>query len=571
MKKGDILEGKIEEYDFPNKGSLFASERKVTIKGALPGQTVSYRVKKKKAGMAEGTVLEVLERAPIEDVTPTCPYVDNCGGCSYTTLSYQNQLQLKEQVVKKLLDKLLLAEGSNSADYVWDGILGSPVDTAYRNKMEYTFGDAYKNGPLALGLHKKGGFYDILQVSKCEIVGILWGKILDYTSDFFAERKVPFYHRMKHEGILRSLVVRQSRATKEFLVNLVTSTQWETFGFGDSYREILREYAEGLVALFEASAGEGSLAGVLYTENDTLGDVVKCDRMEILYGKDFITEEVMGLTFKISPFSFFQTNTGGCEVLYAKAREYILSGTSLSNEADKAKVIYDLYSGTGTIAQMMAPVAKHVIGIEIVEEAVSAAKENAAINGLTNCSFIAGDVLKTLDDVEEKPDLIIVDPPRDGIHPKALEKILSYGVDEIVYISCKPTSLVRDLAVMTSRGYRVVKACAVDQFPRTVHVETVCLLSQRKPDTTIEVDLDISELEVSSAETKATYEEIKSYVLKKFGLKVSNLYIAQVKRECGIVERINYNLPKTEGNRVPQCPEDKRKAIKDAFIHFQMI
>ena len=494
MKKGDILEGKIEEYDFPNKGSLFASERKVTIKGALPGQTVSYRVKKKKAGMAEGTVLSILERSPMEDVTPSCPYVENCGGCSYTTLSYENQLKLKEQVVKKLLDRVLLAEGSNSADYVWEGICGSPTDKAYRNKMEYTFGDAYKDGPLALGLHKKGGFYDILQVSDCEIVGSAWGRILDFTSAFFAERKVPFYHRMKHEGILRSLVVRRSRATGEFLINLVTSTQWANYGFGDSYHDMLDAYAEGLVSLFEGLSTDDHLAGVLYTENDTLGDVVKCDRMEILYGKDHITEQVMGLSFKISPFSFFQTNTGGCEVLYSKAREYILNNGSLSNEVDKTKVIYDLYSGTGTIAQMMAPVAKHVIGIEIVEEAVSAAKENAEINGLTNCSFIAGDVLKTLDDVEEKPDLIIVDPPRDGINPKALEKILSYGVDEIVYISCKPTSLVRDLAVMTSRGYRVVKACAVDQFPRTVHVES-CVLLQRVSNTrpkaiTLDVEME---------------------------------------------------------------------------------
>ncbi len=509
MKKGDILEGIITDYDFPNKGSLICIEdnadpRKLTIKGTLPGQKVRYQVTKKKAGMAEGRVLEVLERAPIEDVTPSCPFVQDCGGCTYTTLSYKNQLALKEQLVKKLLDKVLLADGSNSKDYVWEGILASPRDNAYRNKMEFTFGDAYKGGPLALGMHKKGGFYDILTVSGCELVGPSWSKILDYTLQFFTDKNVPYYHRMRHEGILRSLVVRQSYATGEFLLNLVTSTQWDTYGFSD-VRTLLADYADGLMKLAERDDFDGSVAGVLYTENDTLGDVVQCDRMELLYGKDYITEEVLGLKFKVSPFSFFQTNTAGCEVLYSKAREYIMdavtgSGTREANLGESGSdsqgcgILYDLYSGTGTIAQMMAPVAEKVYGIEIVEEAVAAARENAKSNRLDNCEFIVGDVLKALDDVTTRPDMIIVDPPRDGIHPKALTKILSYGVDNILYISCKPTSLVRDLAVMTAAGYRVTRACAVDQFPRTANVEVVSLLQKmsntRERTITIDVDME---------------------------------------------------------------------------------
>ena len=566
MKKGDVCEGIIERYDFPNKGSFQVDERKVTIKGALPGQKVKYMVTKKKSGMAEGKVLEVLERSLLEDVEPTCPYFGVCGGCAYQTMSYDNQLKLKADMVKALLDRVLLAEDSNSKDYEWEGILGSPSQTAYRNKMEFTFGDAYKDGPLALGLHQKGSFYDILTVDGCEIIGADWSRILTATLAFFSGRNVPFFHRMRHEGILRNLVVRQSRANGQFLINLVTSTQWDAYGF--DVKQLLQAFVEMLLELEKSDAFAGSIAGILYTENDALGDVVQSDRMELLYGQDYIEEEILGLKFKISPFSFFQTNTGGCEVLYEKARDYIMRG---SVKLDSDKTVFDLYSGTGTIAQMMAAVSKKVIGIEIVEEAVEAAKENAKANGLSNCEFIAGDVLKAIDLVDEKPDLIIVDPPRDGIHPKALEKILAFGVGEIVYISCKPTSLARDLETIIRRGYHVDKVCCVDQFPRTSHVETVVLLSQQKPDDTIEIDLDLDELDATSAELKATYQEIKDYVLKEFGLKVSNLYISQVKRKCGIEVGENYNLPKSENARVPQCPKEKEDAIKAALKYFAMI
>ena len=566
MKKGDVCEGIIERYDFPNKGSFQVDERKVTIKSALPGQKVKYMVTKKKSGMAEGKVLEVLERSPLEDVEPTCPYFGACGGCAYQTMSYDNQLKLKADMVKALLDRVLLAEDSNSKDYEWEGILGSPSQTAYRNKMEFTFGDAYKDGPLALGLHQKGSFYDILTVDGCEIIGADWSRILTATLAFFSGRNVPFFHRMRHEGILRNLVVRQSRANGQFLINLVTSTQWDAYGF--DVKQLLQAFVEMLLELEKSDAFAGSIAGILYTENDALGDVVQSDRMELLYGQDYIEEEILGLKFKISPFSFFQTNTGGCEVLLEKAPDYIMRG---SVKLDSDKTVFDLYSGTGTIAQMMAAVSKKVIGIEIVEEAVEAAKENAKANGLSNCEFIAGDVLKAIDLVDEKPDLIIVDPPRDGIHPKALEKILAFGVGEIVYISCKPTSLARDLETIIRRGYHVDKVCCVDQFPRTSHVETVVLLSQQKPDDTIEIDLDLDELDATSAETKATYQEIKDYVLKEFGLKVSNLYISQIKRKCGIEVGENYNLPKTENPKVPQCPKEKEDAIKAALKYFAMI
>ena len=567
MKKGDVCEGIIERYDFPNKGSFQVDERKVTIKSALPGQKVKYMVTKKKSGMAEGKVLEVLERSPLEDVEPTCPYFGACGGCAYQTMSYDNQLKLKADMVKALLDRVLLAEDSNSKDYEWEGILGSPSQTAYRNKMEFTFGDAYKDGPLALGLHQKGSFYDILTVDGCEIIGADWSRILTATLAFFSGRNVPFFHRMRHEGILRNLVVRQSRANGQFLINLVTSTQWDTYGF--DVKQLLQEFVEMLLELEKSDAFAGSIAGILYTENDALGDVVQSDRMELLYGQDYIEEEILGLKFKISPFSFFQTNTGGCEVLYEKARDYIMRG---SVKLDSDKTVFDLYSGTGTIAQMMAAVSKKVIGIEIVEEAVEAAKENAKANGLSNCEFIAGDVLKAIDLVDEKPDLIIVDPPRDGIHPKALEKILAFGVGEIVYISCKPTSLARDLETIIRRGYHVDKVCCVDQFPRTSHVETVVLLSKGEIDSKkVRVEFSLEDMDMSGFQKGATYEQIKAYVLEHTGLKVSSLYISQIKRKCGLDVGQNYNLSKKEDAKVPKCPPEKEAAIRDALKYFQMI
>ena len=295
----------------------------------------------------------------------------------------------------------------------------------------------------------------------------------------------------------------------------------------------------------------------------------KNEGTEVLYGDSYFYEELLGLKFKITPFSFFQTNSLGAEVLYETAREFILGD---DKDSLNGKTVYDLYSGTGTIAQLMAPVCKEVVGVEIVEEAVCAAKENAALNGLDNCKFIAGDVLKVLDEIEEKPDYIILDPPRDGIHPKAIGKIIEYGVENMVYISCKPTSLARDLQIFMDRGYRVEKICCVDMFPNTVHVETVVLLSKGKVDSKkIRVEFSLEDMDMSEFQDGATYPQIKEYVLEHSGLKVSNLYISQIKRKCGIEVGKNYNLPKSEDSRQPMCPPEKEKAIREAFKYFGMI
>ncbi len=460
MKKGQVYEAIVDRVDFPNKGIADTGEGLVVVKNSLPGQKIRLSVNKLRKGKAEGRLLEVIEKSPLETGI-SCSHFGLCGGCTYLSLPYEEQLKIKEAQVKKLLDGPLAAQ---TQEWKWEGIKGSPVIHGYRNKMEFSFGDEYKDGPLALGMHKRGSFYDVVTVDDCLIVDEDYRCILKATLAYFSDKGVGYYHRLKHEGYLRHLLVRKASKTGEILVALVTTSQMEDDSeLVDGFKQMLLELEAGL---------QGSFAGILHIVNDSQADVVQSDRTDILYGQDYFFEELLGLRFKISTFSFFQTNSYSAEVLYETAREYVGK-----LEKDNATV-YDLYSGTGTIAQLIAPVAGKVIGVEIVEEAVEAAKKNAAENGLDNCEFLAGDVLKVLDDVEEKPDFIILDPPRDGIHPKALPKIINYGVDHIVYISCKPTSLARDLEVFLQNGYIVEKATAVDQFPWTANVETVALLKK---------------------------------------------------------------------------------------------
>lgn len=546
MKKGEIYEGIIEKVDFPNKGYVNIDGEKVIVKNGIPGQKVRFMINKKRSGRAEGRLLEVLEKSPLEVREPVCKIFPACGGCMYQTMSYEEQLKMKETQVKGLLQEAV----GIGTDLHWEGIHGSPIEFGYRNKMEFSFGDEYKDGPLSLGLHKKGSTYDVLTASDCKLVHPDMTAILSSVLDFFTELGAVHYKKMQHTGYLRHLLLRRGVTSGEILVHVITTSQAEY------------DYAP-LVSRLLALPLEGKIVGIMHIINDSLSDVVQSDETRLLYGQDYFYETLLGLRFKISTFSFFQPNSLAAEVLYSIVRDYI--GDT------KDKEVFDLYSGTGTIAQLLASVAKEVIGVEIVEEAVEAAKVNAALNGLTNCRFIAGDVLKVLDDLTEKPDMIILDPPRDGIHPKALPKILAYGVENIVYISCKPTSLARDLPAFLAAGYEVQRSCSVDQFCETVHVETVVLLSQQKPDDTIEIDLDLDELDATSAELKATYQEIKDYVLKESGLKVSSLYISQVKRKCGIEVGENYNLPKSENARVPQCPKEKEEAIKAALKYFAMI
>ena len=454
MKKGDLIEGIVSEVKFPNKGIVETEEGAVVVKNAITGQRVQARVNKKRKGKAEGALLSVLERSPLERETP-CPAFGTCGGCTYLCLPYEEQLKIKEGQVRELL-KEAMPQGA-SMDW-FHGIIGSPAVYGYRNKMEFSFGDEYKDGPLALGMHRRGSFYDLVNADPCVIVDEDYRKILGAVRTYWTRNGASFYHRLRHTGWLRHLLVRKASLTGEILIDLVTTSQEEYD---------LADFAQMLLGL----SLEGRIVGILHTVNDAVADVIKDDGTQILYGQDYFTESLLGLSFKVTPFSFFQTNSRGAEVLYETAR------TFLTDAGMKKGVVYDLYCGTGTISQLMAPVSEKVIGVEIVEEAVVAARENAQRNGIGNCEFIAGDVLKVLDEIEEKPDLIILDPPRDGVHPKALPKILRYGVEHILYISCKPTSLARDIPAFLDAGYKPVRGVSVDQFPWTANVETICLFS----------------------------------------------------------------------------------------------
>lgn len=588
LKKGSVYEGKVEKVDFPNKATVWVTDedgqkKKAIVKNAIPGQTVRFCVNKKRKGHCEGRLMEVVEKSPLE-TNPACPHFGKCGGCTYQTVAYEEQLKIKSAQVEKLLSEVV------SGELPFEGIIGSPVTEEYRNKMEFSFGDEYKDGPLALGLHKRNSMYDIVPVTECKIIDEDYRKILTCVQNYAIEKELPFQHKLSHEGYLRHLLVRKSVKTGQILVDIVTTTQIE------------HDFTE-LVNRLTSIEYKGTLTGVLHTFNDSLADAVINEKTELLYGQDYIEEELLGLRFKITPFSFFQTNSLGAEVLYSKAREYVLSGgfgdvagvddtgaasavgnsdaavtakaagnVEVQGNAGSKPVIYDLYTGTGTIAQMLSPVASKVIGVEIVAEAVEAAKKNAAQNGLTNCEFIADDVLKALDNIEIKPDFIVLDPPRDGIHPKALEKIIDYGVDRMVYISCKPTSLARDLVTLQERGYKVEKCCCVDMFPNTGHVETVVLLSKGMVNSRkVKVDFSLEDMDLSEFKGKATYEQIKAYVLEQTGLKVSSLYIAQIKKKCGLDVGENFNLAKSENARQPQCTSEKEDAIMQAFRHFGII
>lgn len=453
MKKGDVSEGYVVRTDYPARGIVCLEDREIRVKDALPGQKVRFRISKKNSHRMEGLLLDVLDRSD-QEREPDCPHYDRCGGCSYRTLCYEDQLKLKEDQLLRLFKPVVHTDVSD-----WfDGVKASPDQPAYRNKMEFTYGDLEKGGQLQLGLHARGSFYDILTVDGCRIVDDDYHKILTCVLAWSRETGLDHYHKVVHTGYFRHLLVRKARATGQVLIDLVTTSD------GDPDLEDLKMRLLALQL-------DGTIAGILHTRNDDVADAIRDGGTRILYGSDVITEKLLGLTFRISPFSFFQTNSRGAEVLYDTVR-------SLIGET-KDKVVFDLYSGTGTIAQLLAPAARHVTGVEIVPEAVQSARESARLNGLDNCDFICGDVLKVVDELEEKPDLIVLDPPREGVNPKALPKIISFGVDRIIYISCKATSLVRDLGALQMAGYQVKYMCGVDLFPGTQHVETVCLIQKK--------------------------------------------------------------------------------------------
>ena len=451
MKRKDIIEFEVGSMEFGGESSTLIGKRKVKMKGGITGQKVKAIVKKARSEKAEVKLLEVMENSPIE-TEEVCAHFGQCGGCSILSVPYEKQLEIKAEQVLKLFEE------QDISGFEFLGIEGSPDERVYRNKMEYTFGDEVKGGPLTLGMHKKGRHLDIITVDDCRLVDEDFIKVLTSTVEYFEQKNLPYYRINSHQGFLRNLVVRKGVNTNQLMVNIVTTTQ-EDFD--------MTEYKDMILNL----GTKAEVVSILHTINDGLADAVNCDELRVLHGRDYIEEVVLGLRFKISPFSFFQTNTKGAEKLYSIAREFVGD--------HEGKVLFDLYSGTGTIGQVMASAAKQVYGIELIEEAVVAANQNAKLNGLDNCEFIAGDVAKVVKNLEAKPDLIVVDPPRPGVHKDAIRDISGFGANEIVYISCNPRTLVLDLKGFEAYGYKVEKVKLMDMFPNTPHVETVCLMSRK--------------------------------------------------------------------------------------------
>lgn len=473
-----------------------------------------------------------------------CPISENCGGCIYQGVPYEEQLAEKNRGVQALLEKYDVDPS------VYQGMVPAMERYRYRNKMEYTFGDLEKDGPLTLGMHKKKHFMSIVTSDCCQLVPEDFNRILRGTLEFCRDRGYRFYHKMSHEGLLRNLVVRRGVKTGELLVDIVTSSQVE---FDE----------DGFLEMILGLQLDEKIVGVLHTTNDRVADAVIDEGTKILFGRDYYNEEILGLKFKVSIFSFFQTNIPAIERLYSDALDLLPDIDS--------KNVFDLYCGTGTITQLMASRARHVTGIEIVQDSVDSALANAKINGIDNCDFICGDVLKVIGQVDEKPDMIVVDPPRAGMHDKVVDILSGYGIPHLMYISCNPKTLCINLQRFKSNGYEPVYIKSYDNFPGTKHIETVALLSKLDVDKHIDVEIKLDELDLTSAESKATYAQIKEYILEKFNLKVSTLYIAQTKKKCGIELREHYNKSKKEKQVIPQCTPEKEEAIMDALKHFKMI
>lgn len=464
MKRKEIGTAVIDYLDYPNKGRFTLDDEEKTrgtIKNSIPGQKIEFRVCKKHKGRIEGTPLAVLEKSPLETREPVCDIFHDCGGCIYQTIPYEEQLQLKADMVQRLLEPVF-----HSDQPVFDGIKGSPKEFGFRNKMDFSFGNEERGGELRLGLHKKMTRYTVLNADSCKTTHPDMTKILTCVRLYCLEHDFPIFNKSTHEGFLRFLLVRRSESTGEILVTLAATSQIE---------HDFTPLRDRLLALDL----EGEIVGIYRAVDDAWADALIADEMICLYGQDYMTEHLLGLSFKVTMFSFFQTNSVGAEVLYDTVRTYVRESESIKGRTEKP-VIYDLYCGTGTIGQIVSTEARKVYGIELIPEAAAAANENAALNGITNCSFVAGDVMEQLASLPERPDYLILDPPREGIRPKTLRALMDFDVQNMVYVSCKASSFATDMAAMKEFGWHAVRYALVDLFPGSAHVETVVLMSRVK-------------------------------------------------------------------------------------------
>ena len=565
-EKNDMVTVTIEDVGMEGEGIGKIDGFPLFIKDAVVGDTVEAKIIKSKKNYAYARVEKVVTPSPFR-VEPPCKSHRQCGGCQIQALSYERQLAFKQDKVR---NNLLRIGGFSEAevDRVMEPVVGMENPLRYRNKAQYPFGTDRQGNPIT-GFYA-GRTHSIIPNTECYLGREENKEILQVILDYMKEYHVKAYDEETGRGIIRHALIRTGFYTGEIMVCLVIN-----------YKGKQESYLPRQDKLLEKLALIKGMTSVSVSINTERTNVIMGKEIHTIWGSDTITDKIRvrdtgkedmpytgeELTFSISPLSFYQVNPMQTEKLYSLALEYAgLTGK---------ESVWDLYCGIGTISLFMALRAKEVYGVEIIPQAIDDARQNAVRNHISNAEFFVGKAEEVLPAVYEKeeshPDVIVVDPPRKGCDEKCLDTMLKMAPSRIVYVSCDSATLARDLKLLCAGGYRLERVRPVDQFAHTVHVETVVLLSQRKPDDVIEVEIELGEMDLTSAESKATYAEIKDYVLKEHGLKVSNLYISQVKRKCGIEVGENYNLPKSEDSRQPQCPEEKEKAIKDALDHFGMI
>ena len=543
FRKNDLVTLEIEDCGIDGEGIGKADGFTVFVKDAVIGDTVTAKIIKAKKNYGYGRLMEVLKPSPYR-VEPKCEFARQCGGCQLQALSYDQQLVFKTNKVKGHLERI-----GGFTDIPMEPIIGMDELFHYRNKAQFPVG-RNKEGKIVTGFYA-GRTHNIIENRDCAL-GVAENKeVLDRVIAHMEKYGIEPYNEATGKGLVRHVLIRYGYFTKEVMVCLILNGN-----------KIPKE--EQLVKSLCEIPG---MTSITINVNKKHSNVILGEEIRLLWGQEYITDRIGDISYQISPLSFYQVNPMQTQKLYAKALEY----ADLHGE----ETVWDLYCGIGTISLFLAQKAKFVRGVEIVPAAIENAKENAKLNGLENTEFFVGKAEEVLPREYKKngvyADVIVVDPPRKGCDETLLETMVEMNPDRIVYVSCDSATLARDLKYLCERGYELRKVCPVDQFGMTVHVETVVLLSQQKPDDTIEIDLDLDELDATSAELKATYQEIKDYVLKEFGLKVSSLYISQVKRKCGIEVGENYNLSKSENARVPQCPKEKEDAIKAALKYYAMI
>ena len=543
FRKNDLVTLEIEDCGIDGEGIGKADGFTVFVKDAVIGDTVTAKIIKAKKNYGYGRLMEGLKPSPYR-VEPKCEFARQCGGCQLQALSYDQQLVFKTNKVKGHLERI-----GGFTDIPMEPIIGMDELFHYRNKAQFPVG-RNKEGKIVTGFYA-GRTHNIIENRDCAL-GVAENKeVLDRVIAHMEKYGIEPYNEATGKGLVRHVLIRYGYFTKEVMVCLILNGN-----------KIPKE--EQLVKSLCEIPG---MTSITINVNKKHSNVILGEEIRLLWGQEYITDRIGDISYQISPLSFYQVNPMQTQKLYAKALEYA--------DLHGQETVWDLYCGIGTISLFLAQKAKFVRGVEIVPAAIENAKENAKLNGLENTEFFVGKAEEVLPREYKKngvyADVIVVDPPRKGCDETLLETMVEMNPDRIVYVSCDSATLARDLKYLCERGYELRKVCPVDQFGMTVHVETVVLLSQQKPDDTIEIDLDLDELDATSAELKATYQEIKDYVLKEFGLKVSNLYISQVKRKCGIEVGENYNLPKTENPKVPQCPKEKEDAIKAALKYFAMI